>query len=107
VTCGASTLPAQPDRRAAGDFCAAAVSSTISASVSHAPQAAHWPCHLLKSAPQSLQTYAVLALAIEPTSRKPGDQHSGAPSRQRRRAAPRNEKAPLAQGLVVDLVPEI
>jgi hypothetical protein len=47
VTFGASTLPAQPERRAAGDCCEAADSSTISDTVSQAPQAPHWPCHLL------------------------------------------------------------
>src|SRR5690606_19180407 len=61
VTFGGSTLPAQPERREAGDFAAAAVSSTTSASVSHAPHAPHCPCHLLKSAPHSLHTYAVFA----------------------------------------------
>lgn len=43
---GASTLPAQPLRRDAGDLACAVVSSAISASVFHAPQASHWPCHL-------------------------------------------------------------
>jgi hypothetical protein len=61
VTCGASSFPAQPLRRAAGD-CAAAESSTISLSEFQAPHSPHWPCHLLCSAPHSAQTYAVLAL---------------------------------------------
>src|SRR5690606_2334485 len=56
VTFGGSTLPAQPLRRDAGDFTAAADSSTISDSVSQAPHAPHWPCHLLKSAPHSVHT---------------------------------------------------
>src|SRR5690606_37391771 len=86
VTFGASTLPAQPLRRDAGDFAASAVSSTISDSVSQAPQAPHWPCHLPKSAPHSLQTYAVLALAIVSPCRR-GPQLSRAPSRVARRAA--------------------
>ena len=56
MTFGGSTLPAQLPRRDAGDFAAATVSSTISESVSQAPHAPHWPCHLLKSAPHSLHT---------------------------------------------------
>jgi hypothetical protein len=41
---GASTLPAQPPRRAAGALLAAG-SSVISLSAFHAPQASHCPCH--------------------------------------------------------------
>src|SRR5690606_8028486 len=66
VTFGASTLPAQLARREAGDFCAAAVSSTISDSVFQAPHSAHWPCHLLCSPPHSPQTYATFALTALP-----------------------------------------
>jgi hypothetical protein len=56
TTCGTSTLPAQPLRREAGDAACAALSSTISLSVFHAPQASHWPCHLAWSAPHSVHT---------------------------------------------------
>src|SRR5690606_5446071 len=66
VTFGASTLPAQLARREAGDFRAAAVSSTISDSVFQAPHSAHWPCHLLCSPPHSPQTYATFALTALP-----------------------------------------
>ena len=41
-----AAVPAQPLRRDAGDAACAALSSTISDSASHAPQASHWPCHL-------------------------------------------------------------
>src|SRR3546814_2998436 len=63
ITFGASTLPAQLERRDAGDFCAAADSSTISDSVFQAPHSAHCPCHLLCSPPHSPQPYATFALA--------------------------------------------
>ena len=55
VILGASALPAQPERRAAAGA-PAAVSRTISLREFHAPQSAHWPCHLLCSAPHSVQT---------------------------------------------------
>src|SRR5690606_35921470 len=58
-----------------------------------------WPCHLLKSAPHSVQTYAVLALAIETTCLERRRQHTGAWSRQSRRRAATTKKAPLARGL--------
>ncbi len=53
---GASTLPAQPERRAAGDLAAAALSSVISLSTFQAPHSVHCPCHLLYSAPHSVHT---------------------------------------------------
>ena len=54
---GASTLPAQPERREAGeDLVGVALSSVISLSVFQTPHSVHWPCHLLYSAPHSLQT---------------------------------------------------
>ena len=55
VILGASALPAQPERRAAAGA-PAEVSRTISLREFQAPQSAHWPCHLLWSAPHSVQT---------------------------------------------------
>src|SRR5688572_16255038 len=64
VTFGASILPIQPSRRALpAAFTEAAGSTTNSLNVFHAPHSPHWPCHLLWSAPHSLQTYAVWAFA--------------------------------------------
>ena len=56
VIFGGSILPAQPARRDAGALAAAALSSTISDSEFQALHSVHWPCHLLNSAPHSLQT---------------------------------------------------
>ena len=56
ITWATSTLPAQPLRRDAGDAACAALSSTISLSEFHAPQASHWPCHFAWSAPHSVHT---------------------------------------------------
>ena len=58
VTRGASALPAQPARRAAGPAppLPAAGSTTNSLSVFQAPHSPHWPCHLEWSAPHSVQT---------------------------------------------------
>lgn len=57
VTFAASARPAQPPCRAApGLLAVLAGSMTNSDSVFHAPHSPHWPCHLLKLAPQSEQT---------------------------------------------------
>ncbi len=58
VTFGGSTLPAQPERRAAAGAppFPAAGSTTNSDSVFHSPHSAHWPCHLEWSAPHWVQT---------------------------------------------------
>ena len=59
VTAGASDLPAQLLRRDAATPplpAAAAGSTTNSLSEFHAPHSAHWPCHLVWSAPHSEHT---------------------------------------------------
>ena len=49
---------AQPERRDAGEALLAgvALSRVISVSTFQTPHSLHWPCHLLYSAPHSLQT---------------------------------------------------
>ncbi len=56
VIFGGSIFPAQPARREAGALAAAALSSTISDNEFQALHSVHCPCHLLNSAPHSLQT---------------------------------------------------
>ncbi len=97
VIFGASALPAQPLRRVAGG--PAAASSAIWVSVFQALHSPHCPCHLLNSAPHSLQTYAVLALPIVSPCQTEGAQDTGAGSqgwrRGWRRSIPR--KCPVAR----------
>src|SRR5690606_8544738 len=57
-----ATSPAKPLRSALRVGVARSVTNSLS--VFHSPHAAHWPCHLGKSAPHWVHTYATLRLAI-------------------------------------------